>query len=435
MINPEDLSFLKDKMTQVHFQKGDLVIEQNSDGSSFYLIDQGSVHVWKYLDETKGDILDIGDLVPGDYFGEIALIDSAPRTVNVTANDKVILWEMTRDSFRELLYSNPSMTVFLLKILTARIRNSEQRENQVLSTKNKNLIQTNRELEVALDELRMNEAVRAALMEELQKQNEKLEEMVKERTAKLQQSLEIIREDLQTAKTIQRNILPLNTKMVAELQFSSRFEPMTEVGGDVFDVFRMRPDRIRLFLADAIGHGVQAALITMAIKAEFDHIKKEIEKPSDLLLHLNQVFLERYGERATQFTAVVVDIFLSESKISYSCAGHNEPYILSQSKIIPLDEYGIMLGLEKSPVFTTQDLPFLPGDRLYMISDGIIEQENTKNEFFGESRLQTEILKTEKLSLDHSVENLMQTFHQFKGAKEMMDDVTILCIGMEVPKK
>lgn len=179
---------------------------------SFYFIESGTVEVWKYLDESKQEVLIIGDLVSGDYFGEIALIDSAPRTVNISAKEICVLYELTRENFHRLLQTSPEMTLTLLKLLTARIRNAEQRENQVLIQKNK----------------------------ELRLQNETLEEMVKERTAKLTQTLKIIHEDLETAKTIQRNILPLGLRHVAHLDFGSRFEPMAEVGGDIFDVNRLR---------------------------------------------------------------------------------------------------------------------------------------------------------------------------------------------------
>lgn len=205
----------------------------------------------------------IGDLVAGDYFGEIALIDSAPRTVNISAKEDSTLFKLTREDFHRLIQTSPDMTLTLLKLLTARIRNAEQRENQVLIEKNR----------------------------ELRLQNETLEEMVKERTAKLTQSLKIIQEDLETAKTIQRNILPLGLKYVAHLDFGSRFEPMAEVGGDIFDVIRLEKSKIRLFLADAIGYGVQAALITMAIKAEYDHIKQNTPNPADVLYVLNQIFI------------------------------------------------------------------------------------------------------------------------------------------------
>ncbi|MCW7503148.1 PP2C family protein-serine/threonine phosphatase [Leptospira paudalimensis] len=398
-----DLSFLKKEMKKVEFGPDTLVIEQYSLGDSFYFIESGRVEVWKYLDETKQEILVIGDLIAGDYFGEISLIDSAPRTVNITTKEKSTLYTLTRVDFHRLIQTSPELTLTLLKLLTARIRNAEQRENQVLIQKNK----------------------------ELRLQNETLEMMVKERTAKLTQSLKIIQEDLETAKTIQRNILPLGLKHIAHLDFASKFEPMAEVGGDIFDVIRLEKSKIRLFLADAIGHGVQAALITMAIKAEYDHIKHSVTNPSDVLYALNQIFIDRYGKKSNQFTAVIVDLNLEENKLVYSSAGHNEPYVLNQSEILALSESGLMLGLEKDVEYTDNTVPFRLGDRLFMISDGYLEQENEDGNFLGESKLLSSFLSARSLglSLADTVNLLMEQFHNFRGKISMMDDVTILGIG------
>ncbi|EMJ88140.1 PP2C family protein-serine/threonine phosphatase [Leptospira meyeri] len=398
-----DLSFLKKEMKKVQFPKGSLVIQQYSLGGSFYFIESGRVEVWKYLDESKQEILVIGDLSTGDYFGEIALIDSAPRTVNITAKENLVLYELTSEDFHRLLQSSPELTLTLLKLLTARIRNAEQRENQVLIQKNK----------------------------ELRRQNETLEEMVKERTAKLTQTLKIIQEDLETAKTIQRNILPLGLRYVAHLDFGSSFEPMAEVGGDIFDVIRLEKSKIRLFLADAIGHGVQAALITMAIKAEYDHIKRNAPNPADVLYALNQIFIESYGKKSNQFTAVIVDLNLEENSLTYSSAGHNEPYIVTKDQFIPLTESGVMLGLEKDVEYTNHSMSFGLGDRLFMISDGYLEQENAEGILLGEVKLLSsfESAKSLDLNLSDTINLLMDDFHSFRGNTSMMDDVTILGIG------
>ncbi|TGL67539.1 PP2C family protein-serine/threonine phosphatase [Leptospira jelokensis] len=398
-----DLSFLKKEMKKVEFGSGSLVIEQYTLGDSFYYIESGCVEVWKYLDESKQDVLVIGDLHAGEYFGEISLIDSAPRTVNITTKENSILYKLTREDFHRLVQTNPDMTLTVLKLLTARIRNAEQRENQVLIQKNK----------------------------ELRLQNETLEMMVKERTAKLTQSLKIIQEDLETAKTIQRNILPLGLKHIAHLDFASKFEPMAEVGGDIFDVIRLEKSKIRLFLADAIGHGVQAALITMAIKAEYDHIKHIAPNPSDVLYALNQIFIDRYGKKSNQFTAVIVDLKMEENLLVYSSAGHNDPYVLTNSQILPLGESGLMLGLEKDVEYLDTSLSFGLGDRLFMISDGYLEQENQEGFLLGESKLLSSFLSARSLglSLSDTVNYLMEEFHSFRGQTPMMDDVTILGIG------
>ncbi len=292
------------------------------------------------------------------------------------------------------------------------------------SKKIKHLITKNKQLGDALKELKKNEEIRLGLMEELKKQNETLEEMVKERTAKLMNSLKIIQEDLETAKTIQRNILPLGIRKIAQLDFSSAFEPMSEVGGDVFDVVRIGDSKIRLFLADAIGHGVQAALITMAIKAEFDHLKFEAQTPADVLYSLNQIFIDRYGKKSNQFTAVIVDAELSKNEIVYACAGHNDPYIISKNNIIPLTESGVMLGLEKDVEYLNYSLPFQFGDSLFMISDGYLEQENDSGEFLGEQNL-LEIFRAsmnQNLNLSQTVDYLMERFHTFRGKEPMMDE-------------
>lgn len=398
-----DLSFLKKEMKPALFPEGSLIIQQYSLGDSFYFIESGTVEVWKYLDESKQEVLVIGDLVAGDYFGEIALIDSAPRTVNISAKENSVLYKLTREDFHRLLQTSPEMTLTLLKLLTARVRNAEQRENQVLIQKNM----------------------------ELRRQNETLEEMVKERTAKLTQSLKIIQEDLETAKTIQRNILPLGLRHIAHLDFGSRFEPMTEVGGDIFDVIRLGKSKIRLFLADAIGHGVQAALITMAIKAEYDHIKHNAPNPADVLYALNQIFIDRYGKKPNQFTAVIVDLNLEENSLTYSSAGHNEPYVVTKDKIILLPESGVMLGLEKDVEYSNHSLPFGLGARLFMISDGYLEQENDEGILLGEVKLLSsfESARSLDLNLVATIHLLMDDFHSFRGKTSMMDDVTILGIG------
>lgn len=184
-------------------------------------------------------------------------------------------------------------------------------------------------------------------------------------------------------------------------------------------------------MADAIGHGVQAALITMAIKAEYDHIKHNAPNPADVLYALNQIFIDSYGKKSIQFTAVIVDLNLEENKLTYSSAGHNEPYVVSKYQIIPLPESGVMLGLEKDVEYSNHSVPFGLGDRLFMISDGYLEQENSEGILLGEAKLLSsfESAKSLDLNLTDTIHLLMDDFHSFRGDASMMDDVTILGIG------
>ncbi|EMO09928.1 stage II sporulation protein E domain protein [Leptospira borgpetersenii str. Noumea 25] len=84
-----------------------------------------------------------------------------------------------------------------------------------------------------------------------------------------------MKEELNLAKKLQTEILP-DIPSVAGIQIHSMYLPMMEVGGDLYDLFQIRPGVLRVFLADATGHGIQAALLTMTLKGILESIKKRI---------------------------------------------------------------------------------------------------------------------------------------------------------------
>ena len=91
--------------------------------------------------------------------------------------------------------------------------------------------------------------------------------------AELQRKDVIISDDLRKAREIQQSVIAFNAKDLEGIDIGVHFRPMIEVGGDIFDIYRRGEGQYRLFLADATGHGVQAALVTMLIKGEYDKIK------------------------------------------------------------------------------------------------------------------------------------------------------------------
>ena len=93
-----------------------------------------------------------------------------------------------------------------------------------------------------------------------------LQGLVDERTKELNSTLDIIRHDLKIAHKIQQNILPKAIK-IKGLQITTKYLPMTEVGGDIYNIEEISPGYVRIFIADATGHGVQAAMVTFAIKS------------------------------------------------------------------------------------------------------------------------------------------------------------------------
>jgi len=98
-----------------HFAKGDTVIMEGSGGAAFFLIDSGEAAVSR-----KG--VQLATLGPGDYFGEIALIDGGPRSATVTAATDLSCYGLTFWEFRPLVEGNGAIAWKLLQALAKRLR-------------------------------------------------------------------------------------------------------------------------------------------------------------------------------------------------------------------------------------------------------------------------------------------------------------------------
>ncbi|MFP4010951.1 MAG: Crp/Fnr family transcriptional regulator [Spirochaetaceae bacterium] len=108
----------------VTFEKGDLVFCEYEPGDSFYLIQQGRVQISKIL----GDIEKTIDILhPGEIFGEMAILEEAPRSANAVTLDPVRALEFNRENFEILLRGNPQIALKLLKLLTKRIYDQRRR--------------------------------------------------------------------------------------------------------------------------------------------------------------------------------------------------------------------------------------------------------------------------------------------------------------------
>jgi hypothetical protein len=100
------------------FPKGEIVIMEGSGGAAFFLIDSGEATV-----SSKG--VQLSTLGPGDYFGEIALIDGGPRSATVTAATDLVCFGLTFWEFRPLVEKNSAIAWKLLQALAKRLRAAE----------------------------------------------------------------------------------------------------------------------------------------------------------------------------------------------------------------------------------------------------------------------------------------------------------------------
>lgn len=108
----------------VTFQKNDMIFCEYEPGDAFYLIQEGRVRISKVI----GDIektLDV--LQPGEVFGEMAILEGAPRSASAFAVDKVKALQFNKENFEILLQGTPQITLKILRLFTKRIYDQRRR--------------------------------------------------------------------------------------------------------------------------------------------------------------------------------------------------------------------------------------------------------------------------------------------------------------------
>ena len=117
---PRFLKRLADKMDEQRFMEGATIVRQGEPGDTFYVIIEGEAKV----KDANGRVL--SRLIPGDFFGEISLMDGGPRTATVVAETNMTALALSRKDFSALLRSEPKVTVGLLKHAAALLRRLER---------------------------------------------------------------------------------------------------------------------------------------------------------------------------------------------------------------------------------------------------------------------------------------------------------------------
>lgn len=102
------------------FQPGQIIVTQGTPGTAFYLILQGRVEIMR-------DGSSLGALSAGDFFGEMSLLDNAPRSATIRALETTTCLMLSSWDFKALLEQHPSIAIKLLEVLSRRLRVTDER--------------------------------------------------------------------------------------------------------------------------------------------------------------------------------------------------------------------------------------------------------------------------------------------------------------------
>jgi CRP/FNR family transcriptional regulator, cyclic AMP receptor protein len=119
-LEPDEVERLATRVEQVDFPAGETIFNENDKGDALYVVHSGSVRIW-VLDEDAEPVT-LAELKPGDFFGELAVLDRGPRSTNATAINDITLHRLSSDDFQEFLLQHPDASIDVICEIAARMR-------------------------------------------------------------------------------------------------------------------------------------------------------------------------------------------------------------------------------------------------------------------------------------------------------------------------
>ena len=123
-LNEDELGHIADKMVAKHFENGNYIFLEDSEGEQCFFVLEGSVKVTRLSKDGREVILAM--LNEGDFFGEMSLLDGESRSANVIALEKTKVLTLDRNDFIAVVNDYPQIAVQLLKELARRLRKSDR---------------------------------------------------------------------------------------------------------------------------------------------------------------------------------------------------------------------------------------------------------------------------------------------------------------------
>jgi uncharacterized membrane protein len=119
-LEPHELEHLAEEVDQVNYQAGETIFHEHDRGDALYILEEGTVRIW-VMDEDVHEVT-LAELKPGDFFGELAVLDRGERSSSATAITDIHLHRLSSDDFQQFLIDHPDASIDVICEIAARMR-------------------------------------------------------------------------------------------------------------------------------------------------------------------------------------------------------------------------------------------------------------------------------------------------------------------------
>lgn len=392
-----ELDQLAATLTPCRHAAGTVLFDEGDCGDHFYVVLAGQVEVIKALGTPDERLLVVRG--PGEFVGEMSLLNGdGLRTASVRVRAEAHLLELRRASFDDLLRRYPPMAYEMVRTMSNRLTESQ---NRIIS----DLHDKNAQLQAAYDAL---QAAQAQLIEQ-----------------------ETLERELQLAHTIQMGLLPQTRPQAPGYSFGAHVVPARAVGGDLFDFVPLGPLALGLVIGDVADKGIAAAIFMAQALALLRAEASQGAAPEAVLQRVNRHLL--YMNQSELFVTAFYGVLdLVTGRLDYARAGHEVPLVVEAGGQVwrPAQGRGQPLAVFDEVALDVGTLQLRPGATLLLFSDGVTDARAPHGELFGAARLRA-ALAAEAQAADGAqplCDHLLDRVMAFQASAAQHDDITLVAV-------
>lgn len=239
--------------------------------------------------------------------------------------------------------------------------------------------------------------------------------------------------DLEAARLTQQTIIPQRLPAAPGWDVASHYQPVIQVGGDIYDWLRLPDGRLFFWIADATGHGASAALLTALAKLLFGHAAAAESSPAEIMRTVNAEFHANFRGRLL-LTAMGVAVDLANGEICVAGAGHPPLLVIrSELGLASMRSQCPPLGLLPEIEAGEDKMTLAKGDGFLLFTDGyydMVEPDGERMDFANFERI---VMETQEKDGGASgfLTRLITRLEKFSGRDAFTDDLAAIAVFQE----